>query len=382
MRTFFIALLLFFPVLSSAHDIPKGSVPFAPSMRCRKCHPAIYQEWSRSMHGQSSLHKDRSHLAVYKKFVADRKKAGKPGNYHCANCHAPMAKNLKALMSGKAKPDAKAWEESEGVGCSFCHRIDSIIHQKNFNRYRINGDGAFAVSIPSGKAPHTTRGSALFAKGRLCMGCHGHKVSGRGVVICSMEQEGSGNCLSCHMAERAGAPAVTSARKTHRSHAMAGGHDPAMLKKAVKLSGKIIRANGKKKLKVTLSNKTTHAFPSTNPMRMAFLKITARNARNEVIWSNFSKGPMEDKEGVFLKAFAAGKKVGVPAWKAQRIAFDNRLKTGEERRLTYPIPAETGKVTLTLYYRLFTPKAIRMLNIPALGLNGVKVPVQTVEVHP
>ncbi|NOY54086.1 MAG: hypothetical protein GXP58_10800, partial [Deltaproteobacteria bacterium] len=377
----FISLLIFFPTLSFAHAIPQGAVSFTPSRSCKGCHPAIFEEWNSSIHARSSLHKDPAHRAVYRKFIAARKKAGKPGNYHCGSCHTPMAKNLKALMSGKAQPDPSARMEREGVGCTFCHRIEAIIHRKNFNRYRISRERTFAVSSPSGKAPHKTRGSALFAKGRLCMGCHSHMVNPKGTPICVMKTEGAGNCLSCHMEKKEGAPAVGSAKKTHRSHFIMGGHDPEMLKKSVNLSGRITTANGKKELKITLANRTPHSFPATNPMRMAFLRITARNARDEMIWSNFSKGPMEDKQGVFLKAFAAGTQVGVPAWKADRIAFDKRLKAGEKRHLTYRLPAETEKVTLTLFYRLFTPKAIRKLAIPAVGLNGVAVPIRKLELH-
>jgi len=375
-------IVLSLPLLCFAHEIPDGAPPFVPSKNCKGCHPVIFEEWSNSMHSQSSAHQDPAHAAVHRKFVTAREKAGKPGNYHCANCHAPMAENLNELMSGKKKLDSRNPLEREGVGCAFCHRIDSILHQKNFNRYRINKDGAFTVAAPSGKAPHKTRGSALFAEGDICMGCHSHKINAKGVSICVMKKEGSGDCLSCHMEKQEGAPAVGSARKMHRSHVMPGGHHPEMLKKAVHLEAAITEEKGEKTLHVTLANRTGHAFPSTSPMRMAFLKVTAVNEGGEIIWTNFSKSPMEDKQGVLLKVFAAGKKVGVPAWQADRVAFDRRLKEGEKRVLTYPLPAGTEKVTITLFYRLFTPKAAKMLEIPAVGLNRVNIPVQKIEVKP
>ncbi len=366
-----VLLFLTFTFLLVSYQCTKKSIPFKESKECSECHQTIYEEWEKSMHSMSSPHKDMAHKAVYKKFLGAMKKAGKKGNYHCGNCHTPMAGNLQDLISGKAQPDSNNWKEVEGVGCTFCHRIKSIISGKNFNSYKINEDGAYYVSNTSMDAPHKTSKSDLFKDGTVCMGCHSHLINPKGASICVMREEGEGNCLECHMKEVDGVPAIDSKKTTHKSHLMMGGHDLNILKQAVVLDADIEAGEDKSGvLFVKLINKIAHTFPSTNPMRIAFIRIEATDKDGNKIWSNFNKSPMEDKKALFFKAFKGGDKVGVPAWKAESIAFDTRLKTGEKREIEYRLDnKDIKKITVNLIYRLFPPMAIDMLEIPRDGVN-------------
>ncbi|MCI5224055.1 MAG: hypothetical protein D3924_15645, partial [Candidatus Electrothrix sp. AR4] len=252
-----------------SHELPEGAVPFEKSEQCASCHPDIYKEWQGSFHALSSPDKDNAHKAVHHAFVNAMKEKGKNGNYHCANCHAPMADNLKDLMSGKAKLDSGNWTHTEGTGCTFCHRIDSVVEKKNFNQYRLNKDGAFHTGRPvNTKAPHKTGQSKLFSDGQVCMGCHSHKINAKDVAICNMKDEADGNCISCHMPAVKGSPAVGSEKNTHFSHKMSGGHDIEMLKKAVSIDARIKDKEKQSAILVDIKNNIQHTFPSTNPMRM------------------------------------------------------------------------------------------------------------------
>jgi hypothetical protein len=256
------------------------------------------------------------------------------------------------------------------LGCAFCHRIESIVNEKYSNNYRINGDGSFHSGNPFGKAPHKTAQSALFESGDVCMGCHSHHYNPLGAPICVMKEEGEGNCLACHMSRTDGSPAAGSEKASHSSHAMMGGHFIEMLKKAVQLDARVERGQGKSMVLVDVKNTIDHTFPSTMPMRMAFLKITAEDSKGNIVWANFKESPMEDKKAVFFKAFRGGEKVGVPAWKAESVAFDTRLKAGETRSLTYAIPLDDiEKISVVLIYKLFPPAAIQMMEIPEDGTN-------------
>ncbi len=320
------------------------------------------------MHSKSSLFQDNAHMAVYKTFSKAMEKKGEAHPYYCANCHTPMAKNLESLISGKAEPNKNEWQQVEGVGCALCHRIEGIVEGERFNTNKINRDGTIYVSTPSNRVAHKILESKIFATGEVCNGCHSHLKNPKGVSICVMKEEGGGNCLTCHMEKVDGPPSEHSKKKTHISHLMAGGHDMNMLRRAVDINTEF--STDKRQLIVEVRNNITHTFPSTNPMRIAFLKIQAFGKDGNMIWSNFVKTPMEDKRSLFFKAFKAGDKIGVPAWEAEGVAFDTRLKGGEERRVTYDLPSEDiKKITVALIYRLFPPKAIKIMGIPRDGIN-------------
>ncbi|MBF0515973.1 MAG: hypothetical protein HQK97_02485 [Nitrospirae bacterium] len=345
---------------AAAHDVPEGAASYEKSKRCSACHPAIYKEWDSSMHSKSSLHKDPAHKAMYEAFLDDMKKAGKEGGYHCASCHMPMPENLKELMQGTENPDTNRWREEEGVGCAFCHRVQTIVEGKDRNMFSINKDGEYVSSNPSGKAPHAVGGNELYAGGQMCMGCHSHMTNQDGIAICSMKEEGQGNCQSCHMAKKEGPPSIESDKDDHFSHEMGGGHNMEMLNKAIEVKATLSETGTVgKTLNIEITNKTAHSFPSTMPMRMAYLKVAAYDSKKKAIFRNYQKNPMEDKNAVFMKAFKGGDEVGVPAWKAKEVAFDTRLINGETRSFSYEIPNDGLKtITVEVIYRLFPKQAI------------------------
>jgi hypothetical protein len=373
---------LFTPAMSYSHDMPRGAAGFEKSETCKTCHAAIYDEWSRSMHAVSSALKDKAHAALHGKYAGAMKAAGKTPDYHCSNCHTPMADDLKGLSSGQKQLDGSDWREAEGVGCAFCHRAVSVVEGEMMNSFVINKNEGYSVSVPSGIAPHKTSPSVLFTGGRMCMGCHSHMLNASGASICVMKEEGQASmgvrppasmadCQSCHMAKVDGRPAEGSKKTSHFSHLMPGGHSPEQISKAVTLDAGIETGkDGSKTLVVGLTNVIAHSFPAAMPMRMAFLKVVFKDRAGNPVWSNFRENPMEDKKAVFIKVFKAGDKVNVPAWAAEGTAFDTRLKAGEKRTLTYPVSIDgVSSIDVVLIYRLFPQPAIEMMGIPKDGIN-------------
>jgi len=371
MRRFcFFVIVLLLPLGVNAHEIAEGAAPFDKSEKCEECHALIYEEWQSSMHAMSSLHKDNAHKAVYEKRSAALLAKGQSVSYMCATCHMPMAENIADLMAGKAQPDGTKWQELEGTGCTFCHRIEAIVEGEQLNHYKLNKDGAYGVSNPAEKAPHKTIKSAIFGDGQVCMGCHSHLVNPKGASICVMKEEGQANCVTCHMPKTEGSPASNSSKDSHMDHGILGGHDMEMLKKAVSLEGSVEGKGETRTVNITVSNKISHAFPSTNPMRMAFLKVTAVDKNGTIVWENFKESPMEDKQALFFKAFQGGGQVGVPSWEAEGVAFDTRLKAGEKRTITYTLPkGEITTIKAVVIYRLFAPQAVDKMGIPQDGIN-------------
>lgn len=380
----FFLIILLFPFGIKAHEIPDGAAPFEKSETCASCHSAIYEEWQSSMHAQSSIHKDNAHKAVFEKRSAALSAKGESAGYMCATCHMPMAENITDLISGNAQPDKTKWQEQEGTGCTFCHRIVEVVHGEQMNHYKLNKDAAYGTADPppaAEKAPHKTFKSEIMANGQVCMGCHSHLINSKGASICVMKEEGrGGNCITCHMPKTEGTPTSDVLKETHLAHSMLGGHDNEMLAKAISLEGNVEGKGDKKTVNITITNKITHSFPSTNPMRMAYLKVTALDDKGKKVWENFKKSPMEDKQALFFKTFKKGDQVGVPSWEAEGTAFDTRIKAGEKRTISYTLPK--GKITtvkLAVLYRLFPPQAIDKMGIPKDGINDAAYVAATEE---
>ncbi|MCG6553869.1 MAG: cytochrome c family protein [Candidatus Magnetominusculus sp. LBB02] len=358
---FILIALLLLPAAARAHEVPDGAAPYEKSRRCSACHPAVYKEWQTSMHSMSSTHKDPAHSAMFGAFLDDMKAAGKDGGYNCVTCHMPMADNIKALMEGTERPNAELWKEDEGIGCAFCHRVEEVVEGKDRNLFKINKDGSYVASGMAQRAPHGVGANPLFTGGQMCMGCHSHLENQSGVAICSMKEEGQGNCLSCHMESKEGPPSIESEKETHASHEMGGGHSLAMLAKAVKVNAAVKKTQGVSIVEIEVTNMASHAFPSTMPMRMAWLKLTGFDAAKNAVFANYKETPLEDKNALFMKAFKGAKdEIGVPAWKAEAVAFDTRLKGSEMRKFSYPIDNDAVKyVTVEVIYRLFSPGALK-----------------------
>lgn len=344
-----------------AHDIPAGFKGFADPAGCGSCHQEIYKEWEGSMHAKSSKFSDGLHGAVADAFAAAMEAKGGKGSYFCANCHTPTADNMAALIRGDAAPDPENLTDTRGVTCSFCHTVDSVVPGERFNTYRVS-EGIKGSSGAS-NAPHGATKWVFEETYEMCLGCHGKMMNAKGGVVCSMEEEGITDCLTCHMETVEGAPASGSGKTKHAYHGMQGGHDQAMLKRGATVS----LGADKGVLTVILNNPNQHYFPSTNPLRMAYVKVVVAGADGKTLFTNFDKAPTEDPQAVLIKVFKAGDQVGVPSWEAEGVARDTRLTPGETRTITYKLPEGAANVKATLYYRFAPPMAIEKFNVKPDG---------------
>jgi len=344
-----------------AHSLPAGFSGFENPAACGACHKAIYEEWSGSMHAKSSKFGDPVHSAVYEAYAKTMTASGKTPGYFCASCHTPTADNIAALMKGEAMPDPSNPSNVRGATCSFCHKAEGLVEGERFSTYRFT-EGIKGPDVDS-KAPHGAVYSGFAATYKVCLGCHGFMTNSKGGVICSMNDEGVSDCLSCHMQEVDGVPASGSQKSRHFYHGIYGAHDPAMLKKGATVSLKVEAG----KLLVVLENPNPHFFPSTNPLRVSFYKLEVFDATGKRLYANFEKDPSEDPKAMMVKLFKAGDKVGVPTWEAEGVAKDTRLTSKEERVVPYDMPAGAARATVKLFYRFAPPQAIEKFGIPADG---------------
>ncbi|MBF0154670.1 MAG: cytochrome c family protein [Magnetococcales bacterium] len=370
-------------VAAWASDVPAESsrppLNHVPSSNCGECHAEIFQQWQNSMHAKSTALTDPIHGAVYRMEAGDPSQEGvlhKATNAFpvCLQCHAPIAARDKTT-----KLDAKPMY-SEGVNCVACHTMTSFkgVHGEGgklqlgaaayeYSANHLQGpEGAFngkqPVPAPGGgkepkvnSFPHQAN-AALYKSSDVCLGCHQVMMNPQKVPVCQigdqlLSKEGPKavpvpTCQSCHM------PVVNG----FSNHEIAGGHNAERVRKSVVLALVAKPQGGKVHATVTLRNTLLHTMPSSAPFRNVVLKVTARNAKGEVVWSNFKEAPdKEDPQALMILKLVNNEGQPVMPPQATKVGGDTRLKPGEKRVLDYSIPAGDVKtVRAELFYNLIT----------------------------
>ena len=315
---------------------------------CKECHEKIYEEFQSSYHSKSYFN-DALHRKIAD--AADSKK------YACAPCHMPAADNLKALLTGEARPDPTNITHTDAVSCYFCHTIAYVkqAHQRNINttarqanNYKPTLYGR--LHNPDNNDKHASVNNPIYAK-NVCKGCHSHKLNENNVTIFSAMQrnQSSEKCIECHMPEvEGGAEKMDKrARGHHASHRFPGIHDPEFRKKGVDIN---ITTEGDK-VYVTLHNKMAHPL-IIQPARVKYLKLQVKRG-DKTIWQNYKNDPSEDKEAWFAYSFKQnGKKVIIPAHATGGDVHN--LGANETATLTYHVPElkKGDRITAALYVQL------------------------------
>lgn len=144
------------------------SVQHVDAASCKQCHEEIYQQWSGSMHANSSALKDPIHGAFYKNVVGDPTqedvKAGNGKYPVCLKCHAPVA-----AMEGSTKLDAKP-AYAQGIGCTTCHSFSAFKGTDTPDGKPLYGTDAYEMDKASLYGPsgisYTTERTPLMRSGR------------------------------------------------------------------------------------------------------------------------------------------------------------------------------------------------------------------------
>jgi hypothetical protein len=344
---------------------------------CKKCHPAIFAEYQRSMHHNASIFRDPIHRAVWEKHPA---KAA--NNYSCAKCHTP---SNQAPVSGSRKLSGMQTEQQAPVSCQTCHTITDVEHgeKSNTNHYSHKPKYFFSadksrkgetltfkeekhffglVTHTSGSPFHTIDYSnEIYYNAKMCLGCHDHKQNGKGFAICDMQikqGESKESCISCHMPQKRGSFVNLHDTKTHAFHGMSIHTKPLDLSSHVILS----LAKKEKGFDITIHNKATHAlFP--HPLRLNQLRVSIERGGEILPLPAHSFVRIIGKEG----------KPAMP-WEADSVLKDTLIKALEKRTIHYDTALQQGdSVILEFGYYLVNPKAAGKL-----GIKGSKATEFTV----
>jgi len=391
---------------AGAADAP---IHHVPSEVCANCHIEIYRQWQGSMHANSTALKDPIHATFYKMEVGPPDEEGQvhrqSGTFPvCLQCHAPNAARDKTT-----KLDAKP-AYSEGVNCVACHTLasfkgvqgedgklrlglqayelsDRIQAPAGLNNALSNliaaGDDLFGgVGIGGdSQQPNPHLGEPVEFDGQqipalpmqsnprlmktsdACMGCHDQRNNPAGVPLCQtgneyMQSASQVNCLSCHMPIAGGLA----------DHSMGGGHDHAMLRRAVVFDIDSVRKDDKLITTVYLKNQLPHSMPTGAPFRNLYMTLTAYDADGSPIWQNAEGHPeQDDPQAYFSYALADDEGMPAPPPTATQPGDDTRLRPHEERTLEYAIPADgVALIRAELFYNLMWQSLVqRFDHLPA-----------------
>ncbi len=196
---------------------------------CARCHAAIADEWSRSLHRVSFT--DRDFQASF---------AAEPADF-CFRCHAPEAKNRDDVLGA-----------ARGTGCVSCHEAAK---------------------------DHERAPSASTVKTRGCNGCHEFAFPGRSerdAMQRTMTEHANSpyrdtSCVTCHMERAFG----------HRSHSFPASRDESRLSNAISLEW--ARAEGGHVSLAFRTNGVGHAFPTGDLFRRLRVYVWLENAEGHVL---------------------------------------------------------------------------------------------------
>lgn len=408
------SMLWLLPSFSATAETP---IHHVSAETCKSCHMEIYKQWKGSMHAQSSALNDPIHATFYGMVMGDPTKEGvksKKGTYPvCLQCHAPNAAKDKTT-----KLDAKP-AYAEGVNCVVCHTLaeykgtegkkgkPNLGLKAYVTSDKLQGPQGFRTPTadavkPSGPLnpadlkpnPHLGRAiefddqtlslpmegnPGLMKTNDACMGCHDKRSNFRKVPLCRTGDEyreiaTNVTCTSCHMPITDGLA----------SHEMGGGHDHAMLKRAVVFTVDADKDGDVLETVVTMKNKQAHSLPTGAPFRNIYMKLTAYDADGNVVWQNAKGHPAEEDRQAYLMYELLddeGKHASPPM--ATQLGPDTRLKAYEERSLYYSIPAENvALVRGELFYNLLWPELAKKFSekLPGELTSPVSIAISEVKI--
>ncbi|MDF1875101.1 hypothetical protein JHD48_05090 [Sulfurimonas sp. SAG-AH-194-I05] len=334
---------------------------FAPNSDCKKCHPDIYKEYETSMHRKSTVFLDPIHKAIWDKHPLKSKKE----QYKCAKCHTPTANNLSDMLGKDTKgiPDIENSTHTEGILCTYCHRIESVQYGNKSNTNKISQDKEYYFGNIRGKQRNTfhssTNDNTHFMNGGVCMGCHSHKKNKKNLDVCitgSKNENSKENCITCHMPKVTGDISTKRDTLRHSFHGFPGTNsNQDMLAKYIHIHMK----NDAEKFHISIYNESPHDM-LLHPLRLT--KLLVRVEHNKIV--------KDLKQTVFARTIGRDT-TPLPPWLASEVIKNTMIKADETRVITYKKALKKGdKVTVTLGYYLVNPKLLKKFGLEKEGNAG------------
>ena len=211
----------------------------------------------------------------------------------CLNCHAPLQDQQPLIVdglssitpptaTGERNPNFDPTLQSEGVTCVVCHQ---------------QGD-AIRVPHTDVQAPHKVIHDPSLATPHTCESCHQMNILPftrveRPLTDTHAEWEEwkaksgrSEDCLDCHMPSITRPVVTGGVPREGRVHSFVGAWDEATVRSAVSI-GTPRRVNNT--VEIDLENQTGHRFPSGEPARVLWVRLTLKDSYGRTLTTPVEK---------------------------------------------------------------------------------------------
>jgi hypothetical protein len=261
----------------------------------------------------------------------------------CWSCHAPRP----ILQTGLSSPaEARVNYREKGITCLTCHA--------NADRTRVVGPIRDPEDTPEVTAdcgptyePAFPTAQQQEATINFCGVCHNLHGTHLEFLGSRYAREGM-TCLSCHMKEVVGPVAKGGRPRVRRSHRMPGGHDPEMLRRAMRVEA---RREGDRVVARVLNEGAGHRIPTDARHRGIFLRAAFFDAYDQPIPVQTAEGARQREVTMDLIRLFYRHEQRDPT----QIDPDGTLGKDNWRESSIEIPAgarEGGHVILRLHYLL------------------------------
>lgn len=255
------------------HQTPPAGLTTLSAQGCNACHGDTHREWRGSSHARAWTN------PVYQ--AALEASGGANG---CIHCHTPLSNQQVMLLKGfrfrdpgrpvlEPNPDYDPTLQSEGVTCASCHIRDGMVYGTR--------------TLQPGAAPHAVTAHPDLQRPEFCGSCHQLVIPGAeehpfydtlGEWARSPYAAAGVTCQGCHMPLQLTSTDLRVTPRPRRVHAMPGGQDDDMLRRAltllVEVSQVVVVPGTEVTLTVRLLNSGAgHAVPTTAPFRVLLLRM-------------------------------------------------------------------------------------------------------------
>ncbi|OGI08943.1 MAG: hypothetical protein A3I68_03645 [Candidatus Melainabacteria bacterium RIFCSPLOWO2_02_FULL_35_15] len=287
---------------------------------CSHCHMAGYKEWINDKHSMSQS--NPFFLSIYSGTDKEGNENIAPGfrldhpkqNGNCILCHNP-----EAALDNNFDIDLRNAENTNGISCNFCHKIESI--DKNHLKQGVRGltisrvcKGQKEIGFgPLNDLVESTdivefKYNPIYKESLYCAKCHDGFQGNTQIYSTFTEWLNSPakkqgiQCQSCHMPVREHTakkihivdnPDVKSKLRPYyqlHSHSFLTNNPHKFRKTFLDLKIKVKVKNNILKVTAKVINKNTgHSFPTGSPMRNALLVLEVKDENNNKL--ELIKGP-------------------------------------------------------------------------------------------
>lgn len=300
---------------------------FESALKCRSCHPGIYEQWSQAMMSQAYTHHwdeiEYFDLAVPHAEVNPALKGPVDG---CNGCHTPLG-----YMEGTMPPPRPSEKSmaNESVSCEVCHLTQRAQTDPpfNFSYYIVPGQTKYSGRVPETQSPaHKIVQSDFHRTTEFCGNCH-NEQNPYGIWVKSTQMEWKEGpyaaegvrCQDCHMPKGQYQLALMGKKYDDASlHLFHGAHDPGKVRGTIEVriepDMRLAEPGETIVFTVALFNqKTGHKFPTGSVEdRIAWLDVEATDAKGNKYHLNVDKKGFEGEQYTISGDYLAYQDMGIP----------------------------------------------------------------------